>query len=289
MNRYARHVKRATRIFLLLALVMFAAQFARAALAEGSNRNRLVAAPAAPRPGASGLVSREQAPQREAAKQAPASGPGAEAATAKGSEEQESDAEMQRKVLEAMRQQFEREAVDRIRNGRPSYGVGGFMNDFVPFLAFVGVTLAILWILRTVLENRRWYKMVKVQTDTHAKLLDRFASSQEMLAYMQSEAGKKFLDAPLFENQRRQVSILPFSRILWSVQVGIVGAFLGSGILFLRGRVTPDADMGLQVFGTLILALGIGFLVSGGVSYLLARYFGLLEQRDALARSGQNG
>jgi hypothetical protein len=267
---------------------MFAAQFAGAALAGGANRNRMVLAPAAPHPGASGLVSGEQAPQREAAKQAPASGPGAEAAAAKGPEEQESDAEMQSKVLDAMRQQFEREAVDRIRYGRPSYGVGGFMDDFVPFLAFVGVTLAILWILRTVLENRRWYKMVKVQTDTHAKLLDRFASSQEMLAYMQSEAGRKFLDAPLFENQRRQVSILPFSRILWSVQVGIVGAFLGSGILCLRGRVTPDADMGLQVFGILILALGIGFLVSGGVSYLLARYFGLLEQRDALARSGHN-
>jgi hypothetical protein len=281
MNRYAAYVKRAIRILLLLAAVMFGAQFAEA--------TGTLAEPAA-HPNASGQASREQAPQRQTAQQPPASRPPAEAAGAEGAEEQASqpDAEMQREVLDAMRQQFERETLDRIRYGNPSYGMRGFVDDISPIFAFVGVTLAILWILRTVLDNRRWYRMVKVQTDTHAKLLDRLASSQEMLAYMQSEAGRKFLEAPLFEDQRRQVSILPFSRILWSVQVGIVGAFLGSGILFLRGRVAPDADMGLAVFGTLILALGIGFLVSGGVSYLLARYFGLLEQRDALARSGHS-
>jgi len=279
MNRYGAYVKRAIRILLLSAAAMFGAQFAGA--------TGKVAEPAA-RPSASGQPSREQGPPRQAGKQS-ASHPPAKAASA-GADEQatEPDAEMQKEVLDAIRQQFERETLDRVRYGNSSYGMRGFMNDVAPLFAFVGVTLAILWILRAVLENRRWYKMVKVQTDTHAKLLDRFASSQEMLAYMQSEAGRKFLETPLFEDQQRQVSLLPFSRILWSVQVGIIGAFLGSGILYLRGRVGSDAHLGLEVFGTLILALAIGFLVSGGVSYLLARYFGLLERRDALGQSGHN-
>lgn len=175
-----------------------------------------------------------------------------------------------------------------MRYGRPNYGVGGFINDLIPFLVFVGVTLALLWILRAVLDNRRWYRTVRVQTETHAKLLDRFASSQEMLTYMQSDAGKKFLETPVFEGQRRQASSLPFSRILWSVQIGIIAAVFGAGILFLRGRVSPDADMGFQVFGTLVLTLGVGFIVSGGVSYVLAKHFGLLEQRDKLAASERN-
>ncbi len=159
------------------------------------------------------------------------------------------------------------------------------MDAFLAFLVFVGITLAILWIVRAILENRRWSKMLKVQTETHGKLLDRFGSSQEMLAYMQSEAGKKFLEAPIFEVQRQQVSAFPFGRILWSVQIGIVAAFVGGGLLFLRGRVEPRGRTPLEVFGTLILTLGLGFLVSGGVSYFLARYFGLLEKPEALSRS----
>ena len=131
--------------------------------------------------------------------------------------------------------------------------------------------------------------MVKVQTETHAKLLERFGSSQEMLAYMDSEAGKKFLESPIFEGQRQQVSKLPFGRILWSVQIGIIAASLGAGILSLRGRVPADADTGFLVFGTLVFTLGIGFLVSGGVSYILAKYFGLLERPEsALTRPGHN-
>ena len=84
------------------------------------------------------------------------------------------------------------------------------------------------------------------------------------------------------------MSSLPFSRILWSMQIGIIAAIFGAGILFLRGRVSPDADMGFQVFGTLVLTLGVGFVVSGGVSYGLAKHFGLLEQRNKLAASERN-
>jgi|GEM_PF-1216624 len=260
------------RVFLLLMLLLFAIQFVGARPAPGN--------------GSKAALGAQQEPQKPAARPAaPArqhpEATLAEPATTHGSQ---ANADLQRQLTD-LQQQFEQQAINRIRYGTPTYGLGGFMNDFVPFLVFVGVTLALLWILRTVLDNRRWNKMVKVQTETHAKLLDRFASSQEMMAYIQSEAGKKFLEAPVFEGQRRQVSTLPFSRILWSVQIGIIAAIFGIGILFLRGRVSPDANMGFQVFGTLILTLGVGFLVSGGVSYVLAKHFGLLEQRDALMRS----
>lgn len=269
--------KSAFRVLLLLTVVMFAIQF-------------VDASPVAPkRVGENGLAA-QQAPERAAAKRvAPArQQPEAAPAEAAGAQEDQNNPDLQKQLSDVERQ-FEQEAINRMRYGRaPSNAFNNFMGDFIPFLVFIGVTLALLWILRTLLENRRWNKMVKVQTETHAKLLDRFASSQEMLAYMQSDAGKKFLEAPVFEGQRRQVSTLPFSRILWSVQIGVIAAIFGIGILFLRGRVSPDADMGLQVFGVLILTLGIGFLVSGGVSYVLAKHFGLLERHDALARSEHN-
>jgi hypothetical protein len=270
------YVKRMIRIWLLLILAVVAAEFigGRPAFADRSTANDRGVA--------------QQSPQRPAQKPAPAAKVGSEAsstAPAEGGQAQ-SDEDVQKQLLNAMREQFEKEALDRIRYGRaPNVtALDRFMDAFLPFLVFLGVLGATFWILRTVLENRRWNKMVKVQTETHAKLLERFGSSQEMLAYMQSEAGKKFLEAPIFEGQRRQVSTLPFGRILWSVQVGIISAFLGAGLLFLRGRVSTDADMGFEVFGTLVLTLGIGFLVSGGVSYVLAKYFGLLERQDAVVR-----
>lgn len=267
-------LKRTFRILLLMIAVLFALQFADALppVANGAGHSRAA----------------QQAPSRRAARPAPPvqAAPDAVPADAAASQDQ-NDADVQRQLTD-LQHQLEQDALNRIRYGRPTYGVSGFMNDIVPFFVFIGVTLALLWILRTFLDNRRWNKMVKVQTETHAKLLDRFASSQEMLAYVQSDAGKKFLEMPIFESQRRQVSSLPFSRILWSVQIGIIAAVLGIGFLFLRGKVSSDADMGFQVFGTLVLTLGIGFIVSGGVSYLLAKHFGLLEQRDALARSGHN-
>jgi hypothetical protein len=274
--------KRSIRVAALTALALFAAQFAGAKPSHpgptGSHSAEYAQQPAAP-----------QKPQKPAV---PAHAQQEQMATPvvdPGEENLPPEIESQ---MNDMRRQLEQEAINRMRNGRWGYSpVDNFLDSVVPFFVFIGVTLALLWILRVILENRRWYKMVRVQTETHAKLLDRFGSSQDMLAYMSSDAGKKFLESPIFEGQRRQISTLPFSRILWSTQIGIIASFLGAGVLYLRGRVAgnPDTDTALLVFGTLLFALGIGFLVSGGVSYVLAKYFGLLERSDAgLTRSEHN-
>jgi len=265
--------KSGIRVAVLTVLAVFAAAYVEARPAHAGGAGSLGAQqPTAPqkaqKPTAAARAQVEQAPEAAEDENLPP------------------DIEQQMKDL---RRDLEQQAINRMRSGRSDYGPMDRMLDAViPFFVFIGVTLALMWILRIVLENRRWYRMVKVQTETHAKLLDRFGSSQDMLAYMSSEAGKKFLESPIFEGQRQQVSSLPFGRILWSAQIGVIGSFLGAGILFLRGRVpqNADTDTGLLVFGTLILALGIGFLVSGGVSYVLAKYFGLLERPEvSLTRS----
>jgi len=269
-------IARVLRVLLMLMMALFVARFSWGSSAADHAQAGNAAAQAAP----------ARPPQRQvpAAKPQPAV-PAAEGADAAQTPEEAQRQEQLQKQLINIRQQIEQDAINRMQSGGSNYNAfNNFMSDFIPFLVFLGVTGAILWILRQIFETRRWNKMVKVQTETHAKLLDRFSSSQEMLAYMQSDAGKKFLEAPIFEGQRRQVSTLPFGRILWSVQVGVVAIFVGAGFLFLRGKVTPDADMGFQIFGTLLLTLGLGFLVSGGVSYVLAKYFGLLEQHDTLTR-----
>ncbi len=260
------NLKSVFRILLLMALVFGAIQFLPAATIPGASA-------AAPLP-AQAAQPKTQKPTQPARQQAQTPSSGVDTDQGNLPEDQQVDLQ-----LIQMRQQLEREAMDRLRYGRPNE-FDEILNNLVPFAVFVVVTGAILWILRVTLEHRRWHKMVKVQTETHTKLLDKFGSSQEMLAYMDSEAGKRFLETPVFDAQNKQAATLPFGRILWSVQVGVIAAALGAGFLYLRGRVTPDADMGFMILGTLVLTLGIGFLVSGGVSYALAKYLGLLSRND---------
>lgn len=157
------------------------------------------------------------------------------------------------------------------------------MDDVAPFLMFVIVTSVLMWLVKVFLENRRWGRMAKVQAEVHTKLLEKFASSQDLQAYMQTEAGKRFLESapiPIEPDQKTRMSA-PLGRILWSVQVGLILAMGGIALLFVRSNV-PEGVQPLTVFGTLGLMLGLGFVLSAGAAYVLSRHLGLFES----ARSG---
>jgi hypothetical protein len=170
--------------------------------------------------------------------------------------------------------------VERARSGsNPRQSdLSRFMDDAMPFAAFVIILGALLWVLRVILENRRWGKVAKVQSEVHSKLLEKFGNSQELLAYMGTEAGKRFLESQPFqlEAQGTRPTPYPFGRILLSMQLGVVVLMVGVGLLYLRGHVTEGAE-GCLISGTLASTVGIGFLLSAAASYGLSRHFGLLE------------
>jgi hypothetical protein len=160
------------------------------------------------------------------------------------------------------------------------------LNDLWPFMVFVIMVGTVLWILRVVLENRRWSRLAKVQADVHTKLLEKFGSSQELLSYMETEAGRRFLESapiPIDLEQRPRISA-PLGRILWSAQLGLILGLAGAGMLYIRGQV-PDAVQPLLVFGTLGLTFGIGFVLSAAVSYVLSKHLGLFEHAETASAS----
>jgi hypothetical protein len=170
--------------------------------------------------------------------------------------------------------------VERARAGRgiDQSGFFRFMDFAGPFLAFVFILGALLWVFKVILENRRWSKVAKVQSEAHSKLLEKFGNSQELLAYMGTDAGKHFLESQPFqlESQGARPTPYPVGRILLSVQLGVVVLLVGVGLLFLRGRVTEGAE-GCLIFGTLATTVGFGFLLSAAASYGLSQHLGLLE------------
>ena len=69
---------------------------------------------------------------------------------------------------------------------------------------FVLITERLIWIIRTLVEYRRWHRTSKVHTEVHNKLMDRFTANEDLLAYMQTPAAQRFLEsAPLSLDSRR--------------------------------------------------------------------------------------
>jgi hypothetical protein len=129
------------------------------------------------------------------------------------------------------------------------------------------------WLVRLVMDNLRWKRVVRLQTDVHNKLLDKFGNSQELLAYMQTDAGKRFLDGSpisvaLGSDAPQWGS--PIARILRPLQTGIIVTAAGVGLICIPYEP-------LFSFGRVVLMVGIGFIISAGASWLIARSSGLLS------------
>ena len=152
-----------------------------------------------------------------------------------------------------------------------------FMSDLGPFLVFACILAALLWLISLFLENKRWGRIFKLQMDVHGRLIDKFGSNQELLVYMGTEAGKRFLEAaPIpvdFEREQRVPSAV--ARVLTPLQIGVVLTLLGAGLLFLRHALAELADP-LLIFGTIVLMPGLGFIISAGITWMLAGRLGLM-------------
>jgi hypothetical protein len=146
------------------------------------------------------------------------------------------------------------------------------------FIMFVTVATFLGSLIKMVIDHRRWLRVSKVQSEVHAKLLDRFSASQELLSYIQTPAGRHFLEsAPIMTEAGSRPISAPVNRILWSVQVGVVLALAGTGLNYVSGSVIEEVAQPLTVIGVLALALGIGFVLSALVAFVLSRRLGLLN------------
>ncbi len=164
---------------------------------------------------------------------------------------------------------------------RPS-PFGEFLHDLSPLLAFACFLVALLWMTRVFVENRRWGRIFKLQSEVHGRLIDKFTTNQELALYMDTEAGKRFLEAaPIpvsFEPNQRVPNAV--ARVLMPLQIGIVLVLLGIGLLSLR-HASPEMDVPMLVCGTVIAMPGLGFIISAGITWLLASRLGLMPDRPA--------
>jgi hypothetical protein len=145
----------------------------------------------------------------------------------------------------------------------------------------------LVWLIRTLVDYKRWSRLAKVQTDAHTKILDRFTSNEDLLAYIQSSPGAKFLESTPISLDAAPRSVgAPLSRILWSVQGGVVLIAGGIGIEVVGQRFTDVASQSLNALGIVGIALGLGFIVSAIVSFVISQRLGLIEPASRVALPG---
>jgi len=128
--------------------------------------------------------------------------------------------------------------------------VQGHLKDWFMMLtmwAFFGTTL---YIIATTLRRRQQHQMQQ-------HVLDKFASAKDFAEFVQSDAGQKYVMS------FADTTTSAYSSILNSIRIGIVFVFAGVGMFFLNAA-------GWRI-GFIVLAIGAGFLVSAGISFLLAR------------------
>jgi hypothetical protein len=148
-------------------------------------------------------------------------------------------------------------------------------------IGFMTVVLTIGWLLRTVMEHRKWLRVSKTHVDTHTRLMERLTSNEELIAYMQSPAGRRFLEAaPIPVDGGPRLLNAPFGRILWSVQAGVVVAFLGAGLIYASSRLAGNdfyqmGELPVFLIGCAAVAVGAGFFISAIAAYGLSHRLGL--------------
>jgi hypothetical protein len=167
-------------------------------------------------------------------------------------------------------------AVDMWRNAIEGFTIGTVM---------LVIGAGILWLIRTLIDHRRWSRLSKIQTEVHNKLLDRFTANEDLLAYIQTPAGRRFLEsAPIPIDSPRAINA-PLGRILWSAQAGAVLTVLGVGVSLVSRTTLDEVAAPLGAFGVVIIALGLGFIVSAFLAYTLTRRFGLLADPNGTQES----
>ena len=93
------------------------------------------------------------------------------------------------------------------RDGPPGELEGrGDVRGLAVFLGLMTLLGVFAWLIKSMIDHQRWKRALKVQADAHTKLLERLSSTEDVLTYAQSPAGRHFLEsrAP-HEGVRRDV------------------------------------------------------------------------------------
>ncbi|HVG09754.1 MAG TPA: hypothetical protein VNM67_18790 [Thermoanaerobaculia bacterium] len=128
--------------------------------------------------------------------------------------------------------------------------------------AFIGF---IIWVAARAREAR-----LRQRSEERTRLLERFSSSEELTAFLSSEAGARLL-------KTHKGSDHPTRKIVGAVFGGLITLFIGLGFLIVVFLGRDPSGGRLIVPGTICVMVGIGILIAAGISSWLFSRAGLMS------------
>jgi hypothetical protein len=159
----------------------------------------------------------------------------------------------------------------------------GILAGMAVFTVILAALIVLGTLIRGAFAHRRWVRQSRVQTEVHTKILDRLQSNEDLLSYIQTPAGQRFLDAGPSPKRDVEPRVLgaPYGRILWSLQAGVMLMALGVGFWVVQRSALESIAPAFGAIGTITVLLGVGGIVSAGLAYVLSARFGLLQSPAA--------
>ena len=130
----------------------------------------------------------------------------------------------------------------------------GILGLLVPIALFAAVVL-IIWLLLRQRQAR-----TQVRAEFHKQLLDKFSSGREFADFLESKGSQRFLEELWSQKMG------PKEQTLRCVRNGTILTVLGLGMLGLSWMTK-----GFVFAGVIVLALGVGYLISTAISHRLSK------------------
>ncbi len=129
-------------------------------------------------------------------------------------------------------------------------------------LPLLGTLLGFVMVIAVVIiVTRSRQRRMEIQAELQGKLIDKFGSSAELVSFLQSETGQRFVNGVQTGNMK-----LARDRAAGAVRIGIIFAAVGIGFLALWPITNTR---GLAWPGVLLLVLGLAYFAS---SYATLRF-----------------
>ena len=122
------------------------------------------------------------------------------------------------------------------------------------------------WLVWSIMD---WLKM-RHKSQLQNKILEKFTTVQEFNEFIRSEEGNKFLKFLSYNGST------PRQKILSSLSKGVIITFIGISLILIK-QIFPEEMQYFLAIGIVLIALGLGFLVSTFISYTLSKKWGIID------------
>ena len=130
---------------------------------------------------------------------------------------------------------------------------------WIPIIGILASSAMVVLVVYFVTQGRA--RRVQAQVEMQSRLIDRFGSAPELAQFLQSPAGREFV-----QGVQEAPAALTRDRLMSGFSRAIVLIALGAAFLFLYFIENDD----FAIPAALLLFLGIGYLIATFVSYKLS-------------------